>query len=858
VSVPAFVERLHLHGDRVAVIAGDDQLTYRHLAHRVRESAALIGEERSLVVVETANDTAALVGYLAALHGGHVALLVDRDDRARVAAVLDRFDPDVVVAADGVPRRRHARSRHTLHPELALLLATSGSSGTPRLVRLSTSALDANAAAIGTYLGITDGDRAALSLPMHYCYGLSVVNSNLLAGAGIVLSDASVLDTSFWAAVRTHRVTSLHGVPHSFELFDAGGLATMTLPDLRYVTQAGGRLAPEQVRRWARVGREHGWDLFVMYGQTEATARMAYLPPELAETAPEAIGVPIPGGSLHVADDGELVYRGPNVMLGYADTAADLALGRTVHELRTGDLGRQRPDGLFEIVGRRSRFVKPFGIRTDLDGLEHLLAEHGIDAACTGTDDRVVVAVCTDDTADVARRAVTIISSARGLPTTVIAAVEVAELPRRANGKLDHPAVARLAGGTGGWVARAAGWITSRRDRRAQTIRDVFSATFPGQELSGDASFVDLGGDSLTFVRVSADIERVLGHLPQGWDHLPLAQLEALPTAAPGRRRATIETAVLIRALAIVLVVGEHAHLWQIVGGAHLLLALAGWTFARFVLAGDKRADPRSDRFEDLSLPRRIVRSAARMAVPSAVWIAFRAWLHNVRWVDALLVGSFLPPLVPGYWFVDDLVQILIALAALFALPALRDFERRHPFGFAAALITVALLGRFFPTSYGTWFGVDIYSTQVVLWLFVLGWLVQRATTRAQQYATTAAILVLVPTFFGADALRSVIVVAGLVLIQYVPTITLPRWAAATATTVAAASLGIFLTHFGVLPLASLGVPAVVVTTVGILTGIAAWWLLSTVTRAVATRRTPAVGRAPRPAHLPVREGAAR
>ena len=392
VEAPAFVDRLRSHGDRPAVFVagqcGDVWLSYRELAERVERTAARIGAGRRLVLVETANDLASLVGYLAALHGGHVALLANRGDPAQVAGLVARFDPDVVVGADGL-RERRAGSRHRLHPELALLLATSGSTGTPRLVRLSTTALDANAAAIATYLEITAEDRAALTLPLHYCYGLSVINSNLSAGAAVLLSDTSMVDAAFWARLRDQAATSLHGVPYTFELLERAGFADMALPHLRYVTQAGGRLAPDQVRRWASVGRRQGWRLYVMYGQTEATARMAYLPPDLAAVHPGAIGVAIPGGSLTVEPTdgdgvGEVVYRGPNVMLGYADSPADLAQGRTTDALRTGDLGRRRPDGLFEIVGRRSRFVKPFGIRTDLDGLERLLAAHGVEAACTG------------------------------------------------------------------------------------------------------------------------------------------------------------------------------------------------------------------------------------------------------------------------------------------------------------------------------------------------------------------------------------------------------------------------------------------------------------------------------------------
>jgi hypothetical protein len=475
--------------------------------------------------------------------------------------------------------------------------------------------------------------------------------------------------------------------------------------------------------------------------------------------------------------------------------------------------------------------VKPFGVRTDLDGVERLLAEQGIEAACTGTDTELVIATTTG-TLDRTRA---IVTERLGLPAGMITVMVVDELPRRPNGKLDHPAVTRLAtrAGPGG---RVRSWIAAAR-RRPTSVREVFAATFPGQELPDDASFVDLGGDSLSYVQVAADIERVLGRLPPGWDRLPLGRLESMTSGADRpAARATIETAVLVRALAIVLVVGEHAHLWGIVGGAHLLLVLSGWTFARFVLArlpeGSSAAVPQR------GLPRRILGSAARIAVPSAAWIAFRALLGNVRFVDVLLLGSLAPPLVAGYWFVDGLVQILLVLAMVFALPALRHVEREHPFGFAAAVLLLALLGRHYPTAYGYWFTTDIYSTQVVAWLFVLGWMAHRARTTAQRWATVGAVLVLVPTFFGADALRTIVVVAGLLLVQFVPTVVVPRALGSAATSVAAASLGIYLTHFGVLPLAALGVAPAVVVAVSVVVGVGASSALTFALRRLARHRS--------------------
>ena len=131
-----------------------------------------------------------------------------------------------------------------------------------------------NAVDIAAALGLQTDDRAATTLPLHYCYGLSVLHAHLAAGASVLLTDASVVDPALWSSMRTHRVTSLAGVP-TFELLEFSDAPTISVPTLRQITQAGGRLDPARVRSWAQRGEREGWDLRVMYGQTEATARMA-------------------------------------------------------------------------------------------------------------------------------------------------------------------------------------------------------------------------------------------------------------------------------------------------------------------------------------------------------------------------------------------------------------------------------------------------------------------------------------------------------------------------------------------------------------------------------------------------------
>jgi len=157
-------------------------------------------------------------------------------------------------------------------------------------------------------------------------------------------------------------------------------------PTLRTLTQAGGRLRPELVEDFAGRMAAVGGKLFVMYGQTEATARMTVLPPERMADKPGSAGRAIPGGSLAIAD-GEVVYSGPNVMMGYAESAADLARGDDLGGvLRTGDLGRLDDEGFLFITGRLKRIGKVFGVRVNLDDVERELAAHGAVAAVAGDD----------------------------------------------------------------------------------------------------------------------------------------------------------------------------------------------------------------------------------------------------------------------------------------------------------------------------------------------------------------------------------------------------------------------------------------------------------------------------------------
>ncbi|HEX4814848.1 MAG TPA: AMP-binding protein [Nonomuraea sp.] len=335
------------------------------------------------------NTLTSVLRYLAAWRSGRPIALLDPDlPAATLADLAARFRPAALLgfthAADGSPPAR--RDVPDPHADLAVLLATSGSTGNPKLVRLSRRAVQANAEAIATALTITPGETAPTSLPLHYSYGLSVLNSHLAAGATVVLTEAGLLERSFWTHLDAHRCTSLAAVPYQYEMLRRLRYDRAEHPTVATLTQAGGRLSPELTKEFAAQADR----FFVMYGQTEATARIAVLPPDRLTDKPGSVGPALPGGRLHV-DAGEIVYHGPNVMMGYAETAADLARGDDLGGvLRTGDLGHLDAEGFLYVTGRLKRIAKIFGVRVNLDDVERLL-RGSVPVAATSGDDRVTV-----------------------------------------------------------------------------------------------------------------------------------------------------------------------------------------------------------------------------------------------------------------------------------------------------------------------------------------------------------------------------------------------------------------------------------------------------------------------------------
>lgn len=403
------------------------RLSYAELAEEGDALCLAVGG-RCLVMQLCTNTMGSLLGYAAFLEGGIVPAMLGADlDAELFSSLYQAYKPKYLWTPDRFSysdcKTVYARFGYHLlqtpfgdaagmHPDLALLLTTSGSTGSPKFVRQSYRNIRANTDSIVEYLALTAEEKPITTLPMNYTYGISILNSHLDVGATILLTEKGIAQKDFWSFFKAEGATSFGGVPYTYEMLDRMRFTRMELPSLRTMTQAGGKLLPSLHEKLAKWCGETGRKFVVMYGQCEATARMAYLPWERSLEKAGSMGIAIPGGSFElIGTDGEVItaplitgelrYRGDNVTLGYAENAADLMLGdERGGVLLTGDMAQMDTDGYYTIVGRKKRFLKLFGNRVNLDETERLLkaAFLGVECACGGVDDHLYL-FATEETA---------------------------------------------------------------------------------------------------------------------------------------------------------------------------------------------------------------------------------------------------------------------------------------------------------------------------------------------------------------------------------------------------------------------------------------------------------------------------
>lgn len=460
-----FYDNLERYQDNIAIIAPDrEKISYAKLTEEADKVSAET-EPGKVVFLICSNSVETVEAYIGFLRKRTVPVLINEAvDEALLMNLIERYEPAYLFVSkenttlqemtgkfsvllehrSSVLLKREEAKQYPVYKELALLLTTSGSTGSPKLVRQSHQNIACNASSIAEYLEIVSTDKAIMTLPMSYTYGLSIINSHLLMGAAIIMNDYTLMNKEFWELLKDEGATTFGGVPYIYDMLKKLRFGRMNLPSLRYLTQAGGKLSKEMAEEFNAICIEKGLRLIIMYGQTEATARMSYLPWESAREKAGSMGVAIPGGRFELWDMngqsieepgivGELVYYGTNVTLGYAEQYEDLIKAdERGGKLVTGDMAKRDADGFYYIVGRKKRFLKIFGNRVNLEEVEGLLRKEGYDCVCAGKDDLMKIYTTRDGERDLI---LSFVSKITHLSKTAFEVIKIDEIPRNEAGK---------------------------------------------------------------------------------------------------------------------------------------------------------------------------------------------------------------------------------------------------------------------------------------------------------------------------------------------------------------------------------------------------------------------------------------
>jgi acyl-coenzyme A synthetase/AMP-(fatty) acid ligase len=412
--------------EAIAFIDSDARsLSYGNLIDFSNELAQYV-PKCSIVFVLTENNVGGAAWSIAAINSGIIPLLLNahldaelflqlytiyqpqyicapqkESDKYNYSVILNKYDYNLLTTGNAI---------YPVFDNLSHLLPTSGSTGSPKLVRHSYENIEAAGLNISSFFKLTAVDRPLLVLPVYYTMGLSVIFSHLYVGATILITGLSMTDKKFWEFIKEQKASSFTGVPYSFEILRLMRFFKMDLPDLKLLTQGGGKMPQKLNLQFAEYAKENGKKWIATYGQTEGTARMAYLEPEYAISKVGSIGKAVPNGELSLVDEGgniidkpnvegEMCYRGKNVTLGYAQKKEDLSLGDEHGGfLKTGDLAYRDEDGCYYIVGRLGRFLKLYGMRIGLDECEQIIkAKFPIECACTGNDEKMFVYITNEN-----------------------------------------------------------------------------------------------------------------------------------------------------------------------------------------------------------------------------------------------------------------------------------------------------------------------------------------------------------------------------------------------------------------------------------------------------------------------------
>ena len=445
-------------------------LTYKDVCQTIKAFDSL-NLPRSVIFCLCENCAGSLIGYLAFENNKQVPLLLSAglDDmlRSNLEAIYmpsyywvpERKKQEIkgkqVFSACGYVLLKTEHDPYPLEEKLSLLLTTSGSTGSPKLVRHKYGNLEANAKNVAEVFSWGVNEIGICDLPMNYTMGLNVINSHLVVGATVLMVKANLMDPDFWEFIKVNGGTSFCGVPFSYEVMRRVGFDKMDLPKLYTLAEGGGKLTDKMFSWIATYAKSNGKRFCATFGTSETSARMAFLDPALALKKIGSIGKAIPNGELFLLDEvanddgtvtGELGYRGPNVTMGYSLNRNDLLKGdEFCGEYHTGDIAKRDAEGFYYIIGRKGRFLKLFGLRVSLDETEQILKTQYpcVDFCCTGDDKQMNIFVTDGRLKD---EVISFISGKTNLHNSAFRVFVIDEIPRNDYGKVKFAELERIAG----------------------------------------------------------------------------------------------------------------------------------------------------------------------------------------------------------------------------------------------------------------------------------------------------------------------------------------------------------------------------------------------------------------------------
>lgn len=372
---------------------------------------------KKIIIILAENSYEFIAAYISAIRNNQLIILVNPNINDNDLINLNKkYSPEYLFCnkKKNIPKnykkildfknfillKNYKKKKYSINQNLSCLLSTSGTTGDSKFVKISIHNLLYNSKGISNFLKITSIDKSITTMPPFYSYALSIINTHLMNGAKIILNDYSLIDRRFWNLYKKFKPNNLNGVPYNYEILDKIKFHDMKLKNLRYITQAGGKLNKELKEKFIKTCVDKKISFFVMYGQTEASPRISIMPWELLKKFPDSVGVPLPGGKIMIKNkiktnkkvEGEIIYQGKNVFWGYSKSFKDLNYGnKNKNILKTGDLGYLDKNGLLYVTGRKKRILKIFGVRISLDQVENELNKNNFKCICTGNDKKLII-----------------------------------------------------------------------------------------------------------------------------------------------------------------------------------------------------------------------------------------------------------------------------------------------------------------------------------------------------------------------------------------------------------------------------------------------------------------------------------